>query len=99
MKIAEQEDADLYITTSRRTPPGSVETLKYIASHSSARRYLIASESDFNPIPAMLGFSNEIFCTEDLGKHGIRDVTGGHRAVLLRVGHKKGSKIFQDATA
>ena len=101
MKIAEQEDADLYITTSRRTPPGSVETLKYIASHSSAVRYLlIASESDFNPIPAMLGFSNEIFCTEDSVNMVSETVTGGHRAVLLRVGHKKGiKKIFQDATA
>ena len=101
MKIAEQEEADLYITTSRRTPSESVEALKYIASHSSAVRYLlIASESDFNPISAMLGFSTEVFCTEDSVNMVSETVTGGHRAVLLRVGHKKGvKKILQDTTS
>ena len=101
MKIAEHEEADLYITTSRRTSPGSVEALKYIASHSTAVRYLlIASESDFNPIPAMLGFSTEVFCTEDSVNMISETVTGGHRAVLLRVAHKKGiKKMLQNATA
>lgn len=101
MKIAEQEEADLYITTSRRTPSESVEALKYIASHSAAVRYLlIASESDFNPISAMLGFSTEVFCTEDSVNMVSETVTGGHRAVLLRVGHKKGiKKILQDVTS
>lgn len=101
MKIAEQEEADLYITTSRRTPLESVEALKYIVSHSAAVRYLlIASESDFNPISAMLGFSNEVFCTEDSVNMVSETVTGGHRAVLLRVGHKKGiKKILQDLTS
>ena len=101
MKIAEQEGADLYITTSRRTPAAASEELKYIASHSAAVRYLlIASESDFNPIPAMLGFSTEVFCTEDSVNMVSETVTGGHRAVLLRVEHKKGiKKILQDMTA
>ena len=101
MKIAEQEGTDLYITTSRRTPAAASEELKYIASHSAAVRYLlIASESDFNPIPAMLGFSTEVFCTEDSVNMVSETVTGGHRAVLLRVEHKKGiKKILQDMTA
>ena len=101
MKIAEQEGADLYITTSRRTSSGSVEELKYLASHSASVRYLlIASESDFNPIPAMLGFSTEVFCTEDSVNMVSETVTGGHRAVLLRVVHKRGiKKVLQDLTA
>ena len=101
MKIAEQEGADLYITTSRRTSSASVEELKYLASHSAAVRYLlIASESDFNPIPAMLGFSTEVFCTEDSVNMVSETVTGGHRAVLLRVVHKRGiKKVLQDLTA
>jgi len=101
MKIAEEQEADLYITTSRRTPTETVETLKYLASHSTAVRYLLAaSESDFNPIPAMLGFSTEVFCTEDSINMVSETVTGGHRVVLLRVGHKKGiKKMLQDATA
>ena len=101
MKIAEEQEADLYITTSRRTPPETVETLKYLASHSTAVRYLLAaSESDFNPIPAMLGFSTEVFCTEDSINMVSETVTGGHRVVLLRVEHKKGiKKMLQDVTA
>lgn len=101
MKIAEEQEADLYITTSRRTPHKTVETLKYLASHSTAVRYLLAaSESDFNPIPAMLGISTEVFCTEDSVNMVSETVTGGHRVVLLRVGHKKGiKKMLQDATA
>lgn len=101
MKIAEEQGADLYITTSRRTPPETVETLKYLASHSTSVRYLLpASESDFNPIPAMLGFSTEVFCTEDSINMVSETVTGGHRVVLLRVEHKKGiKKMLQNATA
>lgn len=101
MKIAEQEEAGLYITTSRRTPAESVEVLKYIASHSTAVRYLlIASECEFNPIPAMLGFSTEVFCTEDSVNMISETVTGGHRVVLLRVEYKKGiKKFFQNVTA
>jgi len=62
MRIAEQEEADLYITTSRRTSPDAVGTLKSLAAHSSAVRCLIiASEDPSNPIPGMIGFSNEVF--------------------------------------
>lgn len=101
MGIAEQEGADLYITTSRRTSEAAVRTLKTLAARSSAVRYLlIASEDPFNPIPAMLGFSNEVFCTEDSVNMVSETVTGGHRAVLLRVERKKGIKsVLQKLTA
>jgi mitochondrial fission protein ELM1 len=95
MRIAEQEGVDLYITTSRRTSGQSSKTLKTLAARSSSVRYLlIASEDPFNPIPAMLGFSKEIFCTEDSVNMVSEAVTGGHRAVLLRVGHTRGLKNF-----
>lgn len=101
MKVAEQKEADLYMTTSRRTSRETEETLRYMTSHSTAVRYLLlASESDFNPIPAMLGFSTEVFCTEDSVNMVSETVTGGHRAVLLKVGRKKGFKrTLQNATA
>ncbi|MCE5202281.1 MAG: mitochondrial fission ELM1 family protein [Synergistaceae bacterium] len=101
MGIAEQEGADLYITTSRRTSPEAVKMLKLLASRSSSVRYLlIASEDQFNPIPAMLGFSTEVFCTEDSVNMVSETITGGHRAVLLRVEHNKGIKrLLQNATA
>lgn len=101
MRMAEQERADLYITTSRRTSSETVKTLKMLASRSPSVRYLlIASEDDFNPIPAMLGFSKEVFCTEDSVNMVSETITGGHRVVLLRVEHKKGiKKILQALTA
>lgn len=100
INIAEQEGVDLYITTSRRTNPEAVKMLHSIADDSSAVRYLlVAAEDPFNPIPAMLGFSEEIFCTEDSVNMVSEAITGGHRAVLLRVGHKKGiRRMFQDLT-
>jgi mitochondrial fission protein ELM1 len=101
INIAEQEDVDLYITTSRRTNQEAVKMLHSIADDSTSVRYLlVASEDPYNPIPAMLGFSEEIFCTEDSVNMVSEVITGGHRAVLMRVGHKKGiKKIFQDITA
>lgn len=101
MSIAEQEGVDLYITTSRRTPAEAVKTLKTLAARSSSVRYLlIASEDPFNPIPAMLGFSKEIFVTEDSVNMVSETITGGHKAVLLRVEHKKGLRgLLEDATA
>lgn len=101
MWMAEQEEADLYITTSRRTSPEAVKMLKTLASRSSAVRYLlIASEDPFNPIPAMLGFSSEVFCTEDSVNMVSEAITGGHRVVLLRVEHKTGvKKLLQLITA
>ena len=101
MCIAEQEGADLYITTSRRTPAAAVKTLKTLAARSSSVRYLlIASEDPFNPIPAMLGFSREIFVTEDSVNMVSETITGGHKAVLLRVEHKRGLRgLLQNATS
>ena len=101
MCIAEQEGADLYITTSRRTPAAAVKTLTTLAARSSSVRYLlIASEDPFNPIPAMLGFSREIFVTEDSVNMVSETITGGHKAVLLRVEHKRGLRgLLQNATS
>ena len=64
------------------------------------RYLLIASEDPFNPIPAMLGFSKEIFVTEDSVNMVSETITGGHKAVLLRVEHKKGLRgLLENATA
>ncbi|MCD8162276.1 MAG: mitochondrial fission ELM1 family protein [Synergistaceae bacterium] len=101
LNLAQHAGADLYITTSRRTSPAAVKTVKTLAAHSPAVKYLlIASEDDFNPIPAMLGFSKEVFCTEDSVNMVSETITGGHRAVLLRVEHRGGFKgLIQRATA
>ncbi|MDO5114754.1 MAG: ELM1/GtrOC1 family putative glycosyltransferase [Synergistaceae bacterium] len=93
LNLAQHSGADVYITTSRRTGEAAVKTVKALAAHSPSVRYLlVASEDDFNPIPAMLGFSTEVFCTEDSVNMVSETITGGHRAVLLRVGHRGGFK-------
>ncbi len=101
LNIAHHAGADVFITTSRRTSPAAEKTVKTLAQHSNAVKYLlIASEDEFNPIPAMLGFSTEVFCTEDSVNMVSETITGGHRAVLLRVDHKGGMKgLLQRATA
>lgn len=89
--LAEKEDAYLYITTSRRTNRKTEEALKIAAKHSERVKYaLIASEDPYNPIPAMLGFSDEVFCTEDSVNMVSEAITGGQRPTLLRVKHRKG---------
>ncbi|MDO4987771.1 MAG: ELM1/GtrOC1 family putative glycosyltransferase [Synergistes sp.] len=91
LNLAARSEADVYITTSRRTKKDAEKTVKTLASHSNAVRYLlIASEDDFNPIPAMLGFSDTVFCTDDSVNMVSETITGGHRAVLMRT-ERKGS--------
>ena len=101
LNLAQHSGADVFITTSRRTSPAAVKTVKSLAAHSSAVKYcLIASEDSFNPIPAMLGFSTEVFCSEDSINMVSETITGGHKAVLLRAEHIGGIKgALQRATA
>ena len=101
LNLAQNCGADIYMTTSRRTSDAAVKTIKTLAAHSGVVKYLlVASEDDFNPIPAMLGFSTEVFCTEDSVNMVSEAITGGHRAVLLRTGRKGGVKnMMQRATA
>ena len=101
LNLAQHAGADVFITTSRRTSDAASKMVKTLASHSPCVKYLlVAAEDAFNPIPAMLGFSTEVFCTEDSVNMVSETITGGHRAVLLRVGHKKGIKsLLQRLTA
>ena len=101
LNLAQHAGADVFITTSRRTSDAAAKTVKTLGSRASCVKYLlIAAEDDFNPIPAMLGFSTEVFCTEDSVNMVSETITGGHRAVLLRVGHKRGIKrLLQRLTA
>lgn len=100
-KAAEKEGASVYVTTSRRTSKEAEAALaELIAASPSARYILYASKSDFNPIPAMLGFSDEVFCTDDSVNMVSETVTGGRVAVLMRAGRRKGVKsLLQKATS
>lgn len=97
---AAEEGADLYITTSRRTSQAAEQALEQLIMDSPNVRYaLYASRDDFNPIPAMLGFSDVVFCTEDSVNMVSETITGGHTVILMRTGYRKGIKrILQQAT-
>ena len=98
---AECGNADLYISTSRRTSPEAESALKRMASgHENVRFMLVASVDQFNPISAMLGACGEIFVTEDSVNMVSETATAGHRAVLLRTERAGGAlkKTLQDAT-
>ena len=95
LKRAEEEEADVYITTSRRTSSEAASELKKLKEKYTSLRYLlVANEVSFNPIPAMLDFSDLIFATEDSVNMVSEAVTGGHKVILMRTEHKTGIKYF-----
>lgn len=88
---AERADADLYITTSRRTSREAEAAVRRLANSSDRTRFLLlASEDPTNPVPAMLGACDEIFVTDDSVNMVSEAATAGHRAVLLRAGRAGG---------
>lgn len=63
---AETENADIYLTTSRRTARATIDAIRSLGSSSPATRMLwLASEREGNPIPGMLGLVDRVFCTND----------------------------------
>lgn len=82
---ADRAGADLYITTSRRTPSYAEEMVERLAAKSDKVRFLLLSSKDAaNPVPSMLGACDEIFVTSDSVNMISEAVTAGFRAVLLR---------------
>jgi len=95
MELALEADAELYITTSRRTPPETEEILKdLVYERNFVKMLLLASESDLNPVPGMLGLCTRVFCTEDSVSMLSESATAGHEVLLLRTDRRKGWRSF-----
>ncbi len=91
--FAQSHDAYLYITTSRRTSQAAENSLLKIKEKTDRIRYiLLASKDKFNPIPAMLGFSETVFVTDDSVNMVSEAITGGTVPVLLKAKRKTGLK-------
>ena len=91
--FAQSRDAYLYITTSRRTSQAAENSLLKIKGKTDRIRYmLLASKDKFNPIPAMLGFSETVFVTDDSVNMVSEAITGGKVPVLLKAKRKTGIK-------
>ncbi len=101
LEAGAQADADLYITTSRRTCPGAEEELlRLTEGHPSVRMVLLASKDPFNPVPGMLGLCSRIFVTEDSVSMVSEAVTAGREVFLLRTERQSRSRTaLQEATA
>ncbi len=86
LELASLREADLYVTTSRRTPHKTELLLAGVAECEERIRMLVSgSAGGPNPVPAMLGLCGTIFCTEDSISMVSEAATAGHRIVLLRV--------------
>ncbi|MEG1641539.1 MAG: ELM1/GtrOC1 family putative glycosyltransferase [Synergistaceae bacterium] len=95
LQRATEENADVYITTSRRTSKEASKSLKKLKEKFSSFHYLlVANEENFNPIPAMLDFSSQIFCTEDSVNMVSETITGGHKVILMRTEYVMGIKYL-----
>ncbi len=93
--------ADLYVTTSRRTPKEAEDALTLLAEgKKSARMLLLASKDPFNPVPGMLGLCSVIFVTEDSVSMVSEAVTAGRTVYLVRTGRQSGIRtMLQNMTA
>lgn len=101
LEAGAQADADLYITTSRRTSPGAEEEiLRLTEENSSVRMLLLASRDPFNPVPGMLGLCSRIFVTEDSVSMVSEAVTAGREVFLLRTERQSRCRTaLQETTA
>ena len=87
---AEKQGAALLITTSRRTGAEADKAVESVFADSPATKYLLlASQSEENPVPAMLGAATHVLVTEDSVSMASESATAGFKVGLLRVGRKK----------
>ena len=91
LRRAEAYRADLYVATSRRTAPAAEAAAeRLLAGHPLVRMLVLASRSQENPVPGMLGACSRTFCTEDSVSMVSEAATAGHRVTLMRVERTKG---------
>ncbi len=89
-EAAEKQGAALLVTTSRRTGAEADAAVESVLGGSPATRYLLlASRSQENPVPAMLGAATHVLVTEDSVSMASEAATAGFRVGLLRVDRKQ----------
>jgi hypothetical protein len=83
---AERENAELYITTSRRTSREAEKALMKLCEGSKrVNMLLLASRESWSPVAGMLGLCDRILCTEDSVSMISEAATSGHRPIVLPV--------------
>lgn len=101
LEEAKAREAEVYMTTSRRTLPETESRIEEAVKKLPHVRMLVLGARDpWNPVPGMLGACEHIFCTEDSVSMISEAATGGHVVRILRVERKRGlKKCLQDLTA
>ena len=85
----------LLATTSRRTPPEAEKRLAHeLGEHDRCKYLLLASESDDNPVPGIIGLSEVVVVTEDSVSMVSEIISGGKQAVVVKVGKRKKRNKF-----
>ena len=99
MRIAELDGASLYIAVKGNISKEANETFRILISRApSVQGFFIVSKDSENPLPAMMSFSDELFCTENLLDIISESITVGNRVILMRMDWKRGIKNIVQKT-
>ena len=98
-KFAEKLNADILLTTSRRTLPGVEKICKENFHHYLRCKLLvIANETGENPVRGMLGLSSIVFATEDSIAMCSEAATSPATTIVLKVERKNKKDLIFDET-
>lgn len=91
----EENALDLLATTSRRTPPAAEQVFaRELGEHDRCPYLLLASQSDANPVPGIIGLCDIVVVTEDSVSMVSEIISGGKHAVVVQVGRRKKRNKF-----
>ncbi|HOO55367.1 MAG TPA: ELM1/GtrOC1 family putative glycosyltransferase [bacterium] len=97
----EENEISVLTTTSRRTPLEAEKNVKeQLEEHPNSAYLLLASESNDNPVPGIIGMCEVVIVTEDSVSMVSEIISGGKYAIVVKVGRsRKGfkfEKLFND---
>jgi uncharacterized protein len=88
LEYSQQANAQLLVTTSRRTPPWCAAWLyQHYVGQPAVVYFLDASKDPLNPLPAFYELCGNIFVTEDSYSMVCEAIQAGHQPQLLAVGN------------
>ena len=93
-KYALETGSSVLVTSSRRTPEKVEKVLKEeLSEWSGCELLLLASESNENPVPGILGSADLIFVTEDSFSMVSEAASAGKPLIVLHVDRKAGKRL------
>lgn len=91
----EENGLSLAATTSRRTPLDAEQVFeRELGRHDRCAFLLLASKSEENPVPAIVGLCEVVVVTEDSVSMVSEIISGGKFAVVVEIGKRKKNNKF-----